>query len=72
VAVHGFLRQWLAEHFDQGIAEKVRILYGGSLKPANARSILALKDVDGGLIGAAALKAFEFLAICDALPDNRQ
>ncbi|MBF0293773.1 MAG: triose-phosphate isomerase [Magnetococcales bacterium] len=69
LAMHGFIRSLLTEALGAA-GEKVRILYGGSLKPANARTILALGDVDGGLIGGAALKAADFLAIIDAVPDE--
>ncbi|MEL6368030.1 MAG: triose-phosphate isomerase, partial [Pseudomonadota bacterium] len=48
---------------DAALAESMRILYGGSMKPANAASLLAMPDVDGGLIGGAALSAEDFLAI---------
>lgn len=61
--VHAFIREKLADyHLD--LAPRFQILYGGSLKPANAGEILALTDVDGGLIGGASLKAEEFLSIC--------
>ncbi len=56
--VHGFLRRRLTE--------TTRILYGGSVKPDNAAAIFAMPDVDGGLIGGAALKAQDFIAICRA------
>lgn len=61
--VHAFIRQSLAQH-DAQLAEKIRIIYGGSLKPDNAALIFAMPDVDGGLIGGASLKAADFLAIC--------
>ncbi len=63
--VHRLIRQQLARH-DAGIAEGCRILYGGSMKPDNAGELLAKPDVDGGLIGGAALKAEDFLDICFA------
>ena len=60
--VHAFLRGGLAALLgDQ--ANRLRILYGGSMKPSNAQELLALPDVDGGLIGGASLKAEEFWAI---------
>lgn len=64
--VHAFIRQQLASYqtSQAGLALGNQILYGGSLKPANAGEILALTDVDGGLIGGASLKAEEFLSIC--------
>ncbi|MEM9575002.1 MAG: triose-phosphate isomerase, partial [Pseudomonadota bacterium] len=46
---------------------KMKILYGGSLKPTNAKEILAISNVDGGLIGGASLKSEDFLAICAAV-----
>lgn len=61
-AVHALLRETVAGH-DAGLAEEMRILYGGSMKPSNAASLLAMPDVDGGLIGGASLKASDFLAI---------
>ncbi|QXX73941.1 triose-phosphate isomerase [Methylovirgula sp. HY1] len=61
-AMHGFLRERL-EHQLPGKAAIVRILYGGSVKPANAAELLGLPDVDGALVGGASLKATEFLQI---------
>ncbi|MFZ6742367.1 triose-phosphate isomerase [Undibacterium sp. JH2W] len=63
--VHHFLRQQVVAR-DAGAAEKVQILYGGSMKPENARELLAMPDIDGGLIGGAALKSQDFLAIIAA------
>ncbi len=67
--VHAFIRLRLARH-DDGIAEKIRILYGGSVKAANADDLFTMADVDGGLIGGASLKADEFLSICHAARKN--
>jgi triosephosphate isomerase len=64
-AVHAFLRSEAARR-DAGMARGLRILYGGSMKPANARELLAMADVDGGLIGGAALVAADFAAIVAA------
>jgi triosephosphate isomerase len=64
-AVHAFLRQRLAEADEAG-AGQVRILYGGSVKPGNAIELFQQADVDGGLIGGAALVAEDFVAICNA------
>ncbi len=61
-AVHGFIRERLAS-YDSALAERTRILYGGSMKPENAAALLAQPDVDGGLIGGASLKAEDFAAI---------
>ena len=60
--VHTAIRGHLKEQFGAG-AEDIRILYGGSLNPKNADEILAIADVDGGLIGGASLKADSFLSI---------
>lgn len=62
-AVHGFIRSQLAQA-DQNLAGAVRIVYGGSVKAANAAQLFAMPDIDGGLIGGAALIAEEFIAIC--------
>jgi triosephosphate isomerase len=63
--VHAFIRGRIAKHSAE-VAEKTRILYGGSMKPGNAPELLAKEDIDGGLIGGAALKAADFLGICTA------
>jgi triosephosphate isomerase len=63
--VHAFIRQRCAEK-DGNVAEKVQILYGGSVKPDNAAELFAMADIDGGLIGGASLDAEGFLAICNA------
>jgi triosephosphate isomerase len=63
--VHELIRATLAQS-DAAAAAKVRILYGGSMKPDNAAELLAKPDIDGGLIGGAALKATDFLAIANA------
>ena len=64
--IHKFIRGFLAELFGAGVAEETSILYGGSCKPSNARELFANPDVDGGLIGGAALKAEDFLAIANS------
>lgn len=64
-AVHAFIRQHLAQN-QVDIGKTMRILYGGSMKADNAASLLAMPDIDGGLIGGASLDAKSFLAICDA------
>jgi len=63
--VHAFIRGRVAEH-DATIAAALRILYGGSVKAANAAELFGMPDIDGGLIGGASLQADEFLAICRA------
>jgi len=65
--MHAFIRETIAEAYDAGIAKNVSILYGGSVKPANAEEIFSKPDVDGGLIGGAALKADDFVAIIKAI-----
>jgi triosephosphate isomerase (TIM) len=63
--VHGFIRARLTGRFGAA-GEGVRILYGGSVKPGNARELMTVADVDGALVGGASLKADEFLAIAGA------
>jgi triosephosphate isomerase len=65
-AVHAFIRNRLAQ-LDSEVARQVQILYGGSMNPANAAELLSQADIDGGLIGGAALKARDFLAIAQAV-----
>ena len=64
-AAHVFIRTRVAGH-DAAIASKLTILYGGSVKAANAAQLFAMPDIDGGLIGGASLVAEEFMAICRA------
>ena len=64
--MHAFIRSVIAEKFGAEAAENVSILYGGSCKPSNAKEIFAKPNVDGGLIGGAALKAADFKGIIDA------
>ena len=61
--IHAAIRSAIADKFGQEIAEEISILYGGSCKPTNAKELFANNDVDGGLIGGAALKAEDFLGI---------
>ena len=63
--VHAFIRGKLAA-LDSSVADRVRILYGGSMNAANAAELLAMADIDGGLIGGASLKPADFLAIGSA------
>ncbi len=63
--VHSMIRKKLAD-LDESVAGNVRILYGGSVKPDNAEELFSQTDIDGGLIGGAALNAESFLAICQA------
>lgn len=64
--VHAFIRQELASAYGKSFADSVRIQYGGSVKPENAKGLLSQPDVDGALVGGASLKADSFLAIVDA------
>ena len=64
-AVHAFIRQRI-NALDGQVAQGLCILYGGSVKAANAAELFAMPDIDGGLIGGASLVAGEFLAICEA------
>ena len=62
---HAAIRKMIAEK-SASVAEQVRIHYGGSMNASNAKELLAMEDIDGGLIGGASLKAEDFLAICTA------
>ncbi|AOS45157.1 Bifunctional PGK/TIM [Lacunisphaera limnophila] len=64
--VHAFIRDLLTKLYGAPVAQKVRILYGGSMKPSNAPELLAEKDIDGGLIGGAALEARSFIDLVKA------
>jgi len=58
--VHGFLRNLLKEKYEEDLAEKIRILYGGSVKPGNIKDLMQLEDVDGALVGGASLDPEDF------------
>ena len=64
--VHAFIRDLLTKLYGAPVAQKVRILYGGSMKPSNAPELLAEKDIDGGLIGGASLEARSFIDLVKA------
>ncbi|MBL9214880.1 MAG: triose-phosphate isomerase [Opitutaceae bacterium] len=64
--VHAFIRDLLTKLYGAPLAQKVRILYGGSMKPGNASELLAEKDIDGGLIGGASLEARSFIDLVKA------
>jgi triosephosphate isomerase len=64
--VHAFIRQLLTKLYGEAVAQKIRILYGGSMKPANAPQLLTQKDIDGGLIGGAALESRSFVELINA------
>ena len=61
--IHAFIRKVVCEKFGAEVADDLTILYGGSCKPSNAKELFAQPDIDGGLIGGAALKADDFIAI---------
>ena len=64
--MHAFIRGVIAEKYGKEVAENTSILYGGSCKPSNAKELFAKPDVDGGLIGGAALKCADFMGIVEA------
>ena len=65
--VHAFIRSEIAKLLGTETAEKMQILYGGSVKPSNAKELLSLPDVDGALVGGASLKADDFWAIAESV-----
>ena len=64
--VHAFIRNLIAAKYGKSIADEISILYGGSVKPNNAKNIFSQPDVDGGLIGGAALNIEDFSKIIEA------
>jgi triosephosphate isomerase (TIM) len=65
--IHGFIREFLIARFN-GEGARIRILYGGSVKPSNATELMAVANVNGALVGGASLKAADFLAIAQGCP----
>ena len=65
--MHAFIRSLIEKVYGEAVADNVSILYGGSVKPANAQEIFSKPDVDGGLIGGAALNADDFFAIVQSI-----
>jgi triosephosphate isomerase len=63
--MHGRIRSWLTDHYGD-MGARVRILYGGSVKPDNASDLFAVEDVDGALVGGASLTAADFVPIIKA------
>ncbi len=61
--VHAFIRKMVNENYESSISDQLSILYGGSCKPSNAKELFSQEDIDGGLIGGAALKADDFIEI---------
>jgi len=66
---HASIRQWIQTHVSESVADAVRIQYGGSMKGANAKDLLAKPDIDGGLIGGASLKE-DFFNVIHGIPKN--
>jgi triosephosphate isomerase len=64
--MHAFIRSLIVERYSLSLANEIAILYGGSVKPSNAKEIFSMEDVDGGLIGGASLNAEDFMAIVNA------
>ena len=64
--VHAYVRKWIIDNVGAGIADKVRILYGGSVNDANCEELAQQEDVDGFLVGGASLKGSSFVKICNA------
>ena len=65
--IHAFVRNIIKTNYNEKLANNVSILYGGSVKPSNAKEIFSKEDVDGGLIGGASLKVDDFVAIINAI-----
>lgn len=61
--VHAFIREWVGKNYDPEAADKLRILYGGSVKPENAKELMEKEDIDGALVGGASLDAESFSKI---------
>jgi len=64
--MHAFIRRMIGNSFGESIAENTSILYGGSVKPANAEELFSMPDVDGGLVGGASLTAANFVPVIQA------
>ena len=64
--MHNFIRTFVAKKYSTQLAESVSILYGGSVKPSNAKEIFSMQDVDGGLIGGASLNSKDFFSIVNS------
>lgn len=70
--VHRFMRQYLAQNHSKALADKITLIYGGSVKASNAEQLFNQPDIDGGLIGGAALIPEEFIAICRAAAASQE
>lgn len=69
--VHHIIRKWLAGRYNKELADRVSILYGGSVKPQNLAELLAMPDIDGGLIGGASLDAAAYLKMVDVAINHK-
>ena len=69
--MHAYIRGLLTKTFGETMAQKVRILYGGSMKPSNAAELLNQKDIDGGLIGGASLESRSFVELVKAAAEAK-
>ena len=65
-SAHSHLRNWLVSRYNSRVGQEMRILYGGSVKPENAHSLIEQTNVDGALVGGASLKAESFVPIVEA------
>jgi triosephosphate isomerase len=65
--MHGFIRRLVEEKYGRATAQKISLLYGGSITPQNSRDLFSCEDIDGGLVGGASLKSVEFLKIVDEM-----
>jgi triosephosphate isomerase len=63
--IHGSIRSWLGTRFNDAVADATRIQYGGSVKPENARELLSQPNIDGALVGGAALSTESFIGIIE-------
>lgn len=70
--VHRIIRTWLKNTYNDVLADELPILYGGSVKPENIAGLLAMPDLDGGLIGGASLKADQYLEMIDIALKSRK
>ncbi len=66
-AVHAFIRRLVANKYGAELAENTSVLYGGSMKPGNAKELMGMADIDGGLVGGASLKSSDFVEIIKAM-----
>jgi triosephosphate isomerase (TIM) len=64
--VHAWLRKWIVDNISPGVADQLRILYGGSVKGSNSTELAMQEDIDGFLVGGASLNAEDFLKICQS------